>query len=550
MKPQEPNIHKIINDLIFIAKNQTAEINHYIIAIISLIKSSKTTKVDAFNLITEHKDFFTKNFDLILHSNILTSFEKLVISTFLNTEKCELKAKEIINKTFLEKDFETLRKIYYFLFLANRKISNIEPIDNINNIPLEAYTLQRIEEITHNEAFFTYREKNRESHKKRILVVGSIFSPNPLGAHYNLTFSIIKTLFNYNSNDEKFDVGFALSGESTFNIFGYDVRTLDKRRVEMHQQNWLKTSNNIDNFYCGCATGVEDGTITKEFISWVNNFSPSIILFIGDAFESKFYRQVLYKHYPIAFFPMAVGNDPKGNIDGILCKQDVFYERMVKKKYNCLIEPITPIFDIYLPDGAKGDYFFTQNINDVVFVTPLHGDRISKIFEKSLGSEDIEAFCKLFEDNSNLIWVLVGQSSLEPITNKVPHLIKYVEQRRIINLNFVNNLRSVFKACDCVFVIPGMTGGNQGVSTAMADGLAVLSSDYADSAGIAPVDTTYSSNDEMTNIVRKLCSSRDFLSQSKYQALSSISKFSPANVAGEWGHYLKKVIAFGTNRIK
>lgn len=515
----------------------------------SYMISSSFEMPNKLDFVIRNKDLFTSFRNDFYLNSIFSPIELFFIKYFSGDVDKE-NFTDLINEQFELNNFEFFRQLYYFIFLLNRKLIPIPSISERLDVPFESYIEKIIDDMIQRRVINRFKSFDNcvKPTAPKVLVISSIFSPNPLGAHYNLTMSIIKTISLYHGDDKGIEVGLALSGESSFKIFDSEIRSLDISRQNMHLKKWLESGYEKNNLFIGCGAGFDQDHLTRNFFCWVDAFGPDLILCVGDAFESKFYRKVLYERYPIAFFPMAVGNDPKGFVDGVLCKKDIFYETMSEKKYDCVLKPLTPIFDVYLPPAVNDLYNFRRRLNDVVFVTPLHGDRVSKIFQDLISDSEIESFYRLFEFNENFCWVLVGQSSMELIFDRAPKLKRYFDDGRITCLSFVENLRSVFAAADCVFVIPKMTGGNQGICTAMADGLAVVSSNYSDSAGIAPKELTYNDMAQMEDIVNELCSNSGYLNKAKISSTNAISQFFPSSVANEWGEYIKEIIDFGNKK--
>jgi len=229
-------------------------------------------------------------------------------------------------------DHKFVRMCYYFVYLQNRKYLGHEYSYLAPDVKLEMLLADYASQALNgsSETFFLhYPERpTAKDGRKRVLLLASILSPNPLGSHYNLSLTILKTLSHYGTQSDSFELGMELSGESTLSLAGDDIRVLDKSRIGLHLQKWKSLGFAEKNLYIGCEAGINTYEITKSFFNWVQSFSPDLILCIGNVFESRLFRRILYRHYPIAYFPMAVLDDSKGDIDGLICKKDAFYTNM------------------------------------------------------------------------------------------------------------------------------------------------------------------------------------------------------------------------------
>jgi len=516
-----------------------------------LIEEYKNTSIPGekvIELLVKNKFCLRENVGNIQNSSILSISEKVFILIVMNSfdrDEMDKFVSEIKVESLSE--YNELVKSYYLCWSIEKQWPGV--LDILKNMELVNFLKESIDRriINVNESFLENRNSDLENNEDfRVCIIASILSPNPLSAHFNLSYTLLKIFNEYKKKYGSLEFGFALSGESSLNVFGREIRVLDKHRENLHLVKWAELSKESESFFNGAVKG---GSESLAFFGWLNKFNPDLVLFIGDGFESKFYRRQVYHNFPTAYFPMNVGNNPKGFVDGVISKKDKFTETMRNIGSGGIVKEVTPVFDLYL-EKKGNERFCKRNLGDVVFVTPLHGGRIEHIFLNSITLSDIDEISKTFIQNKNFVWLLIGQDSLNNIIERWPVLKAFQNTGQLQTVGFLNNFIDFIQDCDCAFVMPYMKGGNQGVSSAMSQGLAVISSDSCDTSGIAPNENSYQSTQQAFQLVEKMCIDKAFLLNAKINAKESINRIKPSNVAQEWVSALKDISMHGKNRLR
>lgn len=450
-------------------------------------------------------------------------------------------------------DFTTITygiavKIYYLCrafekkWFASESISKLVDIDQL--VKIKGLAGKRV--LSFDRRIVKPQEDvSKTNDKFRVLVVASVLSPNPNSAHFSLTLSFLQTLLASSSSDS--DVCFALSGESTFDLFDTTVRGLDQSKHAMHLKLWEEIGGERSNFYNGALNRQSN---YENFKSWVDSKEPSVVLFVGDVFESAFYRKQIYFEYPTSYIPMAMSNDPRGSVDGIICKEDSFYANMKNKYGEKIAFPVGYPFVSRMVDKDTSDnkMLIRKSENEKLVLTPLRGERLYSIFTQSLSDQEVDDFCALFANNPALKWVFLGDTKLAMYFSSEPKFASILD-KQIFCLDATDNFASFVEEFDIICTIPYMTGGNQSVSFCMGKGIAAVAGFTSDSCGVTPNDLTYKNYGEFISVVEHLLNDETKLSNAKANCQRRIASFAPDMLSARWIESLKRIAEKGKQRL-
>ncbi len=446
--------------------------------------------------------------------------------------------------------YDTAVKVYYLCrafeknWFTNAAIAKLVDIELLINIKGQAG--KRI--LSFDKKIVQSRQnKTKANNTFRVLVVASVLSPNPNSAHYSLTLSFLQTLL-ASSPANKTDVYFALSGESTFDLFDSPVRGMDESKHALHLKLWEEIGGERSNFYNGAQYQQNS---YEKFKSWVDSKEPSVVLFVGDVFESIFFRKQLYFEYPTSYVPMAMSNDPRGYVDGVICKEDAFYASMLTKYGEKTAYPVgypfvSRMVNKDLPDNKM---LIRQNEHDKLILTPLRGERLYSIFNQSLSDQEIDNFFNLIVKKTALKWVFLGDTKLASYFSSVEKFSS-VLGKQLFCLDATDNFATFVEEFDIICSIPHMTGGNQSVSYCMEKGIAAVAGFSSDSCGVIPSDLTYKSFEEFISVIELLIDDETTLSDAKVRCKRRIESFTPEVLSTRWIESLTKIAEQGKHRLQ
>lgn len=443
-------------------------------------------------------------------------------------------------------DFNSASKIFQLCRGIEKKWQGLEhffnAVDREKLFKIKALAGARL--LSHDNVIVKERKHTTKQDSFRIAVVASILPPNPKSAHYSLTLSFIQTLLAGPSGSA--NIFFALSGETTITLFNRTIRSLEGNLDLMHKKLWKEAGGEPDNFFNGTLPCSDS---YSKFKSWLDTVQPSVILFIGDEFESVFYRKQAYLEYPVAFIPMAMPNDTKGFVDGMLCKKDAFYNRMSEKYGESYMYPVGYPFVSRMDAGLQdAPPLFRTHESQKLLLTPLRGDRLFNIFSSMLGEQELAQIHNLFSSNDKLIWVFLGDAKLNSFFAE-HHLFSDFVDKQIFCVDFASDFGTFVKEFDVICGVPFMTGGNQSVTFCMQQGIATMARSDSDSCGVIPENLTYTSHEEFIELVQRLVSDDEFLLSAKRDCKNKVTGFAPDKLCKTWLEALCDISQKGQKRL-
>ncbi|AUM96499.1 TPA: glycosyltransferase [Clostridium botulinum] len=206
---------------------------------------------------------------------------------------------------------------------------------------------------------------------------------------------------------------------------------------------------------------------TKEIVEEINKFSPNVIYSTSDMSVA---REILYPYYPIVF-------QTHGGINfSTLCDSYVLYGNSQKEKLLEINNELKMIDEnkIYIneqpgfcKEQSKEDYKKIDiGLKEDSFVMVTVGNRLNA----EISNEFIDLITSFIIEKNNVAWLLVGPNDIPYIMKEYKNLI---EQRKIIKIDYEEDLPALYKICD-VYINPIRNGGAGSVSIAMQTGIPAI----------------------------------------------------------------------------
>ncbi|MEI2422823.1 hypothetical protein V6O07_21265 [Arthrospira platensis SPKY2] len=86
----------------------------------------------------------------------------------------------------------------------------------------------------------------------------------------------------------------------------------------------------------------------QDFNKWINDIKPDCIIMHGNVTEATFICTMLFKKYPIIYYPSNVKNIPTCDVDSIIIRADIMYDNIVNS-YTKRNKKIPMLFKMPLP---------------------------------------------------------------------------------------------------------------------------------------------------------------------------------------------------------
>lgn len=380
----------------------------------------------------------------------------------------------------------------------------------------------------------------------RVVFVAAVLPAIETSTHLNTVYHVLHTL---KDSGHAVDFYLALSGEDSVNTPWGPMGVFSEAQASFHKDRWAELGADPARYFNGCVAASVDTNVTRDFLSWITSVDPDLVVFVGDLFESQIYRRYIYWRYPTAYLPMSVTNDPNGQADGVFSHSDRHCRRMESKYGSSAVGRVRFPVRVFQDDSPYLGKSYRRSPDDVIFATPLHNNRIEKVIA-SWSQEDFDAIIEVFSKSERFVWVLVGKCDFAKVLARWPRMVPIAKSGRLVQADFISQLRGFFRTIDGVFVMPKMTGGNQGVCAAMHEGLPAVGSSECDSAGIIPADLTYSTPQECSRILLNLAHDDEFRSQKAREARRVALELTPESVGAEWVEVLYRFSEQGKQRLR
>ena len=205
----------------------------------------------------------------------------------------------------------------------------------------------------------------------------------------------------------------------------------------------------------------------QDVLTWIYSISPETIIDLTDEFSpiSYFYS----KDYTTFYIPLRAGISssfysyqlgPKWRLEAM------------SKKYGEQVDMVKAIewsFPEYLPQMVEcyDRSNMGLNIDSFIIVSAAY---VSKI----CSDEFCDKICKLLKNNSNFVWLIVGDTAPAYIHNYYGELIT---SNQIIEKSYESNLFALFKLCN-LYLRTEVTGGSGSTAIAAMAGLPIVMTDY------------------------------------------------------------------------
>lgn len=308
-----------------------------------------------------------------------------------------------------------------------------------------------------------------------------------------------------------FEVSVVFSGEHTL----YD-KTLknyyyDEKFRDFHDREWLRIVGRKPYY----VTVDKDDAAVHGFFHLLDKLAPDILFFMGrHGFKtSGIYSDLCYQAFPIGIFPSQIAQQPVYKFDGAIIG-NYEYHRQMKKKHPCEKKSYHVDFPFEV-SGSDCKYSGSLGYSeeDFVLVTPLASNRLLTIFKNKLSSDFYEAIDRVFSENANLKWLLVGvdENAYREIVATSEVLKNLDSCGRFKGIKATKELRGLYRCVDAFFAIPGMLGGGGGARLAIYEELPVISPKNSDCSARTSEKLVYSDFEEMICCVQKVIDSTDLI---------------------------------------
>lgn len=280
-----------------------------------------------------------------------------------------------------------------------------------------------------------------------------------------LALQMAKNLKKYYNNceikifiEDNFIVG---SNEVIFPYVYSSVNSYSCREIHNECLNGL----DVEVYYSN--SSITKGRRISEIIKEINDFDPDIIYSTS---SMSIAIEILYQYYPIIYQTHGEMNFSTLS-DAYVLYGDLQKENLLKvNKDIALIDEKL----IYINEQAKAEQkqikedYKKENlsIRKESFVMVTVGNRL----DGELSDEFIDLIVSFIRDNRNVVWILVGGKEIYYIMDKYNDLIT---ERKIIKINYEEDLLSLYKICD-VYINPVRHGGAGSVFLAMYAGIPVI----------------------------------------------------------------------------
>lgn len=368
-----------------------------------------------------------------------------------------------------------------------------------------------------------------------VCVVAACLPATKKSSMLHTTYSLIETL----QLSKKCRVFFALTGEHSIETAWGGCETAKRKELHNALFNKIKSESteSLGDIYNGLCP--ENGAKRyNNILEWLVRNEIDALIFIGDAFESKFFRFSLFKNFPILYAPMGISNNPSGFVDVVASTKNEYKNRLIGLGNSYNFFDTKSIFRKF-----ENDHDFQGCLGEDGFkvVTALQGGRLNKLF-KTLSADYCEVLNSFFTKNRLAKWVVIGPCDLDKVFEKHSWLLKLYNEDRFISLSYVNELRGVLRKCDLFFIMPSMEGGNQTALNAMDQGIPIVVNNYCDSVSIAPSSCVFSSPHELSSILQKLVQSNSFYENMSIEAVNASNSRNPQNVSDLWYKAVEETI--------
>ncbi|TRY30776.1 hypothetical protein [Aliiglaciecola sp. M165] len=378
-------------------------------------------------------------------------------------------------------------------------------------------------------------EKAFEPEKKTTIVfVASRPFPDQKNTHFNVLLNVARAL-TYEA--PHINVKLALSPEDALVTPWGNFGVYDKARSRFHTEKWKQVNVNPGSIFPEALHGGQvicKKSYMEKMFNWITKQEPTLVVFLSGVYESYVARALICLKYKTVFLPTSIKHIPKKNYDTVVSTKDAYYRKLRKSGVDDnRIFKVPVVVDVFHNTAVYEGESVRGSEKQFIICSVLGGGRLLQAFQKFTES-DFQTIQNMFQTNCNLRWVLVGENKIDELLSLSPILMGLANQGKLLCKPFVKNLRGFYRDLDCVFNVPGVTGGGQGIAAAISENLAVVTWEYSDCCSFVPVLGQYNNLGEATELLLKLSIDVEFYDALKRRCIESLSGHTIEKVAKQW----------------
>ena len=245
-------------------------------------------------------------------------------------------------------------------------------------------------------------------------------------------------------------------------IYPYHFSSVASSYCKEQHKEYLKGCD-VDIYYSNPCISKQDRT--NEIVREINKFSPHLIYTTSDLSVA---REILYPYFPTIFLS-------HGEYNFSTLADYYIYDGELKQKFenlNSMFNLINPHKILEIKTGVE----FDSKVNPIddeeyhIYKNEFVAITIGNRLDVELTEMFIDSVCSVILDLKNIKWYIVGNKKIKHIENKYKQLIN---DRRIVLIEYENNLSSLYNKCD-VYLNPIREGGGMSIALAMNQKLPVI----------------------------------------------------------------------------
>ena len=256
------------------------------------------------------------------------------------------------------------------------------------------------------------------------------------------------------------------------------------------------------------------GERNQQVLDQIYKFDPTVIIDMSDEMSAISY--IYSKDYTVYYIPMR-SNASSIDFTYILGRTWKYEEGNKKFRSIDIAKVKEWMFPEYVPNRSNDYTKKDIGVPDDSFVIASIG-----LNDKTYSNHLSDLICGLLNENTKMIWLLVGGGVSSYVKEKYSELIA---SKRIIERGFESNLTGLCAACD-VHIRPNMTGGSGATAIACQSGLPVVMTDYVCDAmrWLGRDFSSLHTDEDMIAEIKRLFEDGDYYQTQKHRVLELVSK--------------------------
>lgn len=380
----------------------------------------------------------------------------------------------------------------------------------------------------------------------KVMCVISTWPQKTDSTHMGVVYLLKELVTNGNAHNE---FHLVVSGESeTFSPFGR-LTSLTQDIVDEQVDYWVKNGGKKEHLFSNIDITNDPATKNVKIINaanYVSSIAPDLLLYVGGPYESTLFRKLMFPYFATCVVPTSIKGTPALGFDGVVATSDEAADKF-NKRFKELTYRVPKPFMLFQNNNEYEGWFPDVGTNGVVVATVLGGNRIEKCL-KALSDDELSSVARIFLENENFTWIFVGKTDMRKIASLSEEFNFLVENKRIVYIEYVTEIRSFLRRLDIFFVIPGMTGGGQGAQAAMFENVAVICPFICDVAALVPQEGKYENIEQCRDIISQVAD-KNALSIYKNTCRHSVLDSSVNRVSKHWQNAFEEMARAALNRV-